>query len=63
MMNFVLLTVSITVAIILASVLTTVIMFKLMGNAKVLNWFTRYYIKTIEKVMEDLDDDLKGFGA
>lgn len=64
MMNFVLLTVSFTVAILLASVIATVIMFKLMGNAKVMKKLTKYYMGTIEKVVEDLEDDFnKGIGA
>ena len=64
MMNFVLLTVSFTVAILLAGGIATVIMFKLMSNAKVMKKLTKYYMDTIEKVVEDLEDDFsKGIGA
>lgn len=63
MMNFIMMTVSFTVAILLAGVLSTVIMFKLMGNAKFVKWLMNYYMKVIEKSVEDLDDYYKGIGA
>lgn len=63
MMNFIMMTVSFTVAILLAGVLSTVIMFKLMGNAKFVKWLTNYYMKVIEKSVEDLEDYYKGIGA
>lgn len=59
MMMFILLTVSFTVAILLAGAISTVIMFKLMGNAKFIKWFMNYYMKVIEKSVEDLEDYYK----
>lgn len=63
MMDFIMMTVSFTVAILLAGVLSTVIMFKLMGNAKFVKWLMNYYMKVIEKSVEDLEDYYKGIGA
>lgn len=57
MMNFIMLTVSFTVAILLSGVISTVVMFKLMGNPKVVKWFMNYYMNLIEKSVEGLDEE------
>ena len=59
MMNFIVLTLSITVGMMLSSIITMVIMFKLMGNAKVMAWFTNYYVKQVEKISESFEEAFK----
>lgn len=58
MMGFVLLTLSFTVAILLAGVISTVVLFKLMGNEKILKWLMEFYMKQIERSVKAFDDDL-----
>lgn len=54
MMEFVLLVLAITVSILLASVISTVVIFKLLGNEKVLKWYMKWFAKYMKK-FEDFD--------
>ena len=53
---FITLTISFTVSMVLASIITPVIMIKLMGNPKVMNWIMNYYIKTMDKVIKHFEE-------
>ena len=53
---FITLTISFTVSMVLASIITPVIMFKLMGNPKVMDWFMNYYIKAMDKVVKHFEE-------
>lgn len=64
MMDFVILTLSFTIGMLLASVISVVVMFQLMGNAKVMKWCTNYYVKMFEKSLDNLDkEESKDLGA
>ena len=62
-MLFIMLTVSITVAILLAGVISTVIMFKLMGNEKVVKWLMNYYMKQFENSFKAIENYEPEMGA
>lgn len=63
MMNFVVLTISLTVAMLLASVIATVALFALMGNAKVMTWITKKYVRMLEKTIKNFEDNFEDLGA
>lgn len=56
MMEFVLLVMAIVVSILLANVLAMVIMFKLLGNEKVVIWYMKWFMKYMKK-FENFDYD------
>ena len=63
MMGFVLLTLAFTLAILLAGIISTIILIKLMGNQKFINWLMNHYMVMIEKSFNSFDDDLKDLGV
>ena len=46
------------IALIIAQILSGVIMLALLLNRKVMGWFTKKYMKTINEISEDLSEDL-----
>ncbi len=57
MMNLIIMTISFTVAILLAGVIATAALLALMGNTKVIKWFTNYYMKQLEKLINNCEKD------
>ena len=45
------------IALIIAQILSGVIMLALLLNRKVMGWFTKKYMKTINEISEDLSED------
>lgn len=46
------------IALVIAQILSGVIMLALLLNRKVMGWFTKKYMKTINEISEDLSEDL-----
>ena len=63
MMGFMMLTLSFTIVILLAGVISTVVLIKLMGNKKFVKWLMGFYMKQIENMCNNFDEDLKEVGV
>ena len=60
MMNFLTMTLSVTVGMTLGVFVSMVLMLALMTNHKVMSWLLKYYMKAIEKSVNDFDDQELG---
>lgn len=56
MMDFLMMTGSFVVAMLVTGVIGTVAAFALMSNTKVMNWLSKFYMKQVEKAVDNFDD-------